>query len=435
MKNKIIAITSYPARGKTHGEQVVGIASYAKNTFRAILGAASLDSEIDGESRRAGVEKNKLSIEVLAEKLDAENDYTERGIQVKRLWKRNSFTAFPTLLREILKTTNNDSKTVLIEFELAMFGNLLYILPFPIFLAVLKLMGKRIIFVMHQVIDDLEDIAPHINLSQRSFTTDLMDVVLKLFYSYILFIATKVIVFEEGLKESLSARGETRKIVVIPHGVEEFKNIPGRIEARKKLGVKNNSFVILSFGFLAWYKGTDWLVHAINDIKKKNKGRDIALVLAGGPNPNHTDKNYYQRYIKGIMNESKKNGFMVTGFVKERDIPMYFKAADLVVFPYRTFMSSSGPLSIALSFKKPFLLSPKLRDVLMADDMKEMLNEAHLKIDNLVFEDFNGDFANKLSKIRTNSKLMGKIVKFAAFARRARAWEKIGKKYYEEIVN
>jgi len=419
MKNKIIAISSYPTRGKTHDENLVGIASYAKNTFRAILKAAGLN--------------NKLSIDVLAEKLEGETDYREGKISVKRIWSQNDVLSFLRLAREILKSS--DSDTVLFEFELAMFGNFLYLLPFPIFLVFLKLFGKKIIFVMHQVIDDLGEIAPHVNLNQTAIKTDLISIALKAFYSFVLFISTKVIVFEEGLKDTLSSYGETRKIVVIPHGVEEFKKIPGRLEARKKLKIKRDTFVILSFGFLAWYKGTDWLIHAINDIKKKNKNRDITLVLAGGPNPNHEDKSYYQRYIKGIMNESKKNGFMVTGFVNERDIPLYFTASDLVVLPYRTFMSSSGPLSIALSFKKPFLLSHKLRNVLATEDMKKLLKEAHLKIEDLVFEDFNRDFAKKVLKIKGNEKLKNKVVKFAAYARRERRWETIGKKYYEEIIN
>ncbi len=420
MNQKIIAITSFPPKGLIHGEQVVGIASYAKNTFRSMLKAKGA---------------NKVRLEVLAEQLKGDTDYKEGKINVKRIWKRNSFSIFPTLFRQILKEKESD--TVLIEFELAMFGSLLYLLPFPIFLLALKLLGKKIILVLHQVIPDMDEIAPHINLDAKSFKTDLMGAVLKYFYKYLLIISSKVIVFEEDLKDRLTEVGSARKIVVIPHGVEEFRNTPTKFDARKKLGISKQSYVIMSFGFLAWYKGTDWLVHAIDSLKrdKKIQNGNIQLVLAGGPNPNHENKEYYQRYIRNIKNICAKNGFILTGFVPQNKIPLYFKACDLVVLPYRTFMSSSGPLSITFSFKKPFLLSPKLRGVLVSDDFQKLMTALRLKEKDFVFGNFNGDFAKKISKLRRNSTFAKRIARFSGEVKKARSWNVIGTRYLEEIVN
>lgn len=419
----ILAITSFPPKGRIHADYAVGVASYAKNTLRAI--------------QHATQSKGKLSLAVIAERLDGGQDYTEGKIKVKRVWERSSFTAFPRMLNEIFKNYKN-TKTILFEFELSMFGGFIYLLPLPIFLLALKLLNKKIIFVCHQVVSDMGEIAPHINLDQKSFKTGILNGLLKLFYSFILLITSRVIVFEEDLKDRLSQFGNSRKIVVIPHGVQEFRRIPNKEDSRKKLGIGRNAFVILSFGFLAWYKGTDWLIHAINHVKKnkKLKSENIQLVLAGGPNPNHEDKEYYRRYIKNIMNECQRNGIILTGFVEERDIPAYFKACDLVVLPYRTFMSSSGPLSIAFSFKKPFLLSPPLRGILESEDIQSVLSDLRLREEDLLFHDFFGqDFEKKLIKLTRSATLRRRLTRFSSEAKKARSWEVIGKKYYEELIN
>jgi glycosyltransferase involved in cell wall biosynthesis len=424
-REHIVAITSFPPKGLVHDKHVVGIASYAKNTFRAIQKAINTEK--------------KLSLSVLAEKLPDAESYTENKIEVKRLWKRGSFLTFPLLLKEIFKYQKG-AKIVLIEFELSMFGGLLSLIPFPLFLLSLKIINKKIIFVLHQVIPDMEDIAPHINLKHKSFKTGIYNGLLRVFYSFVLLFSSKIIVFEQDFRErmqKIATLGQNSKIVVIPHGVEEFKRVPTKDEARRKLGLPRAAFVILSFGYLAWYKGTDWLVQAIYEIKRRNglKSNDIQLILAGGTNPNHADKEHYQKYIRGLIRECRKPGFTLTGFVPEKDIPLYFKACDLVVLPYRTFMSSSGPLSITFSFKKPFLLSPKLRGVLDASDVKELLNQLKLKKEDLIFRDFNSDFGKKLLKLRKNPRLLNKIMKFSGGLSEKRSWEKIGQRYCEELLN
>lgn len=425
IREEITIITSFPPKGAIHGEDLAGIASYAKNTVRSIS--------------RLVLGGKKLSLNVLAEQLNGEENYIEGNIRVKRVWKRNSLTSFPLIFKEIFKNHKN-AKTILFEFDLSMFGGLIFLFPFPLFLVALKLLNKKIIFVLHQVVPNMEEVTPHVNLSHKSFNTSLLNGLLSLFYSFLLLLSSKIIVFEEDLRVRLTEsafKKQKGKIVVIPHGVEEFKRIPTKERARKKLGLPRGAFVILSFGFLAWYKGTDWLIHAIDEVKTKRrlKSRDIQLVLAGGPNPNHEDKEYYQKYIKGIIRECRKAGFTLTGFVPEKDIPLYFKACDLVVLPYRTFMSSSGPLSITFSFKKPFLLSPKLRGVLSSSDIKELLRTLNLKEEDLVFQDFEEDFERKILKLRRHPKLLSKMVKLATGLGQKRSWDVIGKKYYEELLN
>lgn len=415
--NSLLVISSYPHKKTVHGRTTVGVASYAKNTFLAIKNIAPKSTKIT----------------ILAEKLKDDKDHSHQGIEVKRIWSRESLLAFPKIIKEIVKNYQN-TKTVVVELELAMFGSLVYLLPLPLFLLTLRILRKKVILVNHQVLPTIEEIAPHINIEGQSFKAMFLSVGLKIFYTLMMLLSHKVIVFEEVLKQKLSHFGNSKKISVIPHGVENFESKLSKVAARKKLGIKRQEFVVVSFGYLAWYKGTDWLVHTIAEIKKskRNLGKNITLILAGGPNPNHLDKEYYSKYLASITKEAEKNGIQITGFVPQVNIPTYYKAADVIVLPYRTYMSSSGPLSMAFSFKKPFLLANNLSGVLHQKDVQELLHEYKIPEQSIIFKE-DLDLVKALDKIRKNANLRNRLAKLSAGLAKKRDWKLVGRSYYDEI--
>lgn len=416
--NKALVLTSYPKKRSVHGKTTVGVASYAKNTLLAIKKNAY----------------KKVGLTVLAEELPDDSGYTHDGIEVKRVWKRDSFLTFPKLFLEIIKH-HKEEKTLIVEFELAMFGGIIYLLPLPLFLLFIRLLGKKVIFVSHQVLPSVGEIAPHINVERDSIKASLFSLGLSIFYKMVMVLSNKIIVFEEGLKQKLSNYGDQKKIIVIPHGVEQFGNTITSASARKRLNIKSNQFVVVSFGYLAWYKGTDWLINAISEIKnnKKQLSKDITLILAGGPNPNHIDKAYYKRYLRNLTTEAELNGITITGFVPQNDIPLYYKAADVIVFPYRTYMSASGPLSIAFSFKKPFLLAQSLSGVLHQKDMQDALAQFKVSEASLLFKDVGTELADTLTKIKRNTKLRNRLSNLSGELAKKRDWKFVGRSYYEEL--
>jgi len=407
ISEKLVVITSFPPKGIIHDKSVVGIASYAKNT---LLGLKKYKKELD--------------ITVLAEILNQKENYEDEDILVKRAWKRASFGIFPRLLKEIFAL--KDTKDVLIEFEVAMFGDFPHLLPFPVFLLLLKLMGKKITIVSHQVIPDIAALSGHLNLESK-FKTHLLNFCIHSFYRIMLLLAFQTIVFDKTLKDNLSHFGSSTKIKVVPHGVEEFKNPVSRSEACKKLNFSENDFVLLYFGYLAWYKGADWLVDEYIKLKKDTQ---IKLIMAGGPNPNHANKTYYQEYIQKIEAECAKNDIILTGFVKEEDISLYFQASDLIVLPYRTLMSASGPLSIAFSFQKPFLVSEALAPMFETEDIKEVLDELKIDKNDLIFS---SDFKDKIKKFQTEPDFGKKTEELSKVLAQKRNWNEIGKTYYETL--
>ena len=406
----LVVITSFPPQGIVHDKAVVGIASYAKNTLLALKKY-----------------KNDLNITVLAEKLEGNSKtYEDNGLKVERIWRRNSFSTFFLLLKKIMSL--KDTKNILIEFEVAMFGDFIYLLFFPLFLLILKLLRKKTTIVSHQVISDINSLSGHINLND-GLKTKVLNLFIHLFYKMLIAFSTKVIVFDQVLKEKLEKYGNKKKIFVIPHGVEKFNFELKNLDAKEKLGFKKDDFVLLYFGYLAWYKGTDILINYFNQIKEK---ANLKLIIAGGPNPNHLDKQYYLNYIKNIKEACEQNNIVLTGFVKEEDIPLYFIASDLVVFPYRTLMSASGPLSIAFSFQKPIIISNSLTEMFKTQDIKTGLDAAKLNEEDLVFNS-STDFQAKITRIHKDSNLRERLEMLSSIMGEQRSWEKVGQSYYETL--
>ncbi|HEV7772108.1 MAG TPA: glycosyltransferase family 4 protein [Conexibacter sp.] len=98
--------------------------------------------------------------------------------------------------------------------------------------------------------------------------------------------------------------------------------------------------VVLYFGLMRPYKGIDVLLQAWRGIE------DAELWVVGLPKMD----------ITPLRAAAPPNVRFVPRFVVDREIPAFFRRADLVVLPYRE-IDQSGVLFTALAFGKPLLLS------------------------------------------------------------------------------
>ncbi len=98
--------------------------------------------------------------------------------------------------------------------------------------------------------------------------------------------------------------------------------------------------VVLCFGLMRPYKGIDVLLEAWRGIE------DAELWMVGLPKMD----------IAPLRAAAPPNVRFVPRFVVDREIPAFFRRADLVVLPYRE-IDQSGVLFTALAFGKPLLLS------------------------------------------------------------------------------
>jgi len=143
------------------------------------------------------------------------------------------------------------------------------------------------------------------------------------------------------------------KLAMAKHGIYtifDFKKYD-RNSARQHLGIGLNKKVILCFGILRPYKGFDDVLKAMPEILKKHPEAflyiNAGVRVFGGP--------------KDLQNLAQKlklgpNAKMSFDFVPSDEIEAIFKAADIVVLPYRQ-VSQSGILNLALYFQKPVIIS------------------------------------------------------------------------------
>jgi len=408
-QNTILIISSYPDK-KEGIKNLNAVAWYCQKTLHQI-------SKI-----------KKQNFVVLAEKINEDNSRmgsVKNGrILVVRCWQRNSPFLFKDLICWLAKF--NQIKTVNIQFEFSMFGGLLttvFLLPF---LLATKLLRKKIVLTLHHVVLDLNTLSGHLNLEKGSLFSRFFNFLLSAFYKIAGSSADKIIVLDRELEKRLTRYVAGEKISTVPIGIEENPKFINKQEARKRLGLAKKDFVILFFGFLTWYKGIDWLV-------KQRFGQKIKLIVAGGKSPTLKTKPHYQRFYKNVSQLAEKSeNIFLTGFVPEEDIRIYFSACDLVILPYRTMISSSGPLSWALTFKKPFLLSKALENYFHSQDFLQSLKETGLKKSDLLFSLRRNSLRKKIYGL--NNVKLARLAKFSSILAQKRGGRFLASLYYHQLT-
>ena len=135
---------------------------------------------------------------------------------------------------------------------------------------------------------------------------------------------------------------------VIPHhhyrGVYEDRL--SRVEARRELGVSRDAKLLLFFGQLLAYKNVPSLVRAARAVPASE---GVELLIAGRPKT-EADARELEQASAGDPRIR-----LELGFVQPERAQLYFRAADLVVLPYKEILNSGAAL-LSLSFDRPVLL-------------------------------------------------------------------------------
>jgi D-inositol-3-phosphate glycosyltransferase len=142
------------------------------------------------------------------------------------------------------------------------------------------------------------------------------------------------------------------RITVIPFGINNA--VPNTSvttgDAKKRLGLSEGEKTILFFGNITPYKGLEYLIATFRRLLSKDLG--YRLVIAG--RPDNCEK--YWKAIREDIEESSHSGRVIlrADFILDRDIEIYFKAADVLVLPYKH-VYQSGVLFLGYSFGLPVL--------------------------------------------------------------------------------
>lgn len=159
-------------------------------------------------------------------------------------------------------------------------------------------------------------------------------------------------IVQSGMDEAdlLSIKPQARHVVT-PHptyNAFKMQNM-SRQTARELLHVEEQTPMLLFFGFVREYKGLQYLLDAMKQLREYRS--DIRLWVVGDFGE---DKGQY-------LNRIAQNGIgecvqLVEGYIPDQEVEKYFAASDLVVLPYVS-ATQSGIVQIAYGFEKPVVVT------------------------------------------------------------------------------
>jgi len=158
---------------------------------------------------------------------------------------------------------------------------------------------------------------------------------------------------EKGKLELIEEFGaQEARVTIIPFGINNSVPnthiTPG--EAKQRLCIRDGERTILFFGRIKPYKGLEDLFTSFRQILTQSK--DFRLIIVGRPDCSEK----YWNTIRELLREEVQRGRVLlrSEFIPDDQIEVYFKAADVLVLPYRH-VYQSGVLFLGHSFGLPVL--------------------------------------------------------------------------------
>lgn len=157
-----------------------------------------------------------------------------------------------------------------------------------------------------------------------------------------------IIAHSESARQALEARyGTLPHCRVIPLGnyVGQYGPICNQEESRALLGLKTQQPILLCAGTLRPYKNVEGLIAAFKQLPQTQRG---LLLIAGSAKS--------KEYLASL--EAEAEGIddirFDARYLSDQELPIYLAAADLVLLPYHSILTSAM-LLCALSYARPVL--------------------------------------------------------------------------------
>lgn len=204
-----------------------------------------------------------------------------------------------------------------------------------------RLRGKKVVLTAHNVNTARRD--------QRDSAWNRLTLRIQYALCHNIFVHTEKM--KEELVEEFGV--STSRITIIPYGFNNAVPNTGisRADARHSLQISADERVLLFFGRIAPAKGLDLLVSAFRSLL--TAGQSYHLVVAGRPDRCAEYWNTLKAEISTLPTEAV---LLQDGFIPDKQIETLFKAADVLVLPYRH-IYQSGVLFLGQSFGIPALVS------------------------------------------------------------------------------
>jgi len=198
-----------------------------------------------------------------------------------------------------------------------------------------RLLSGRVIWTVHNLTSH-ENRYPQADLAARRFLARR---------------AGQLVTHCAAAEESVIAtyRVPAERVTVIPFGsfIGIYPNEITRGESRARMGIRPEQFVFLCLGSLRLYKGIDELIDTFGRLADPRK----RLIVAGPA----ADETYLARLRKAVPAAGVR---LEPSFVPDEELQVFFNAADAVVLPFRSVLTSAS-LLLAMSFGR-MVVAPRL---------------------------------------------------------------------------
>jgi D-inositol-3-phosphate glycosyltransferase len=203
-----------------------------------------------------------------------------------------------------------------------------------------KFLGKRVVLTAHNV-----------NAAKRDSKDSLLNrLTLRIQYRLVDHIFVHSEKMRSELIEEFGVQGS--RVTVIPFGINN--SVPNTSltpqEAKQRMDIQGNERTILFFGNITPYKGLEYLVSAFRQLLAGPE--NYRLIIAGRPK---NCESYWNAIREGIREDVQRGRILLRAeFIPDDETEVYFKAADVLVLPYRH-IYQSGVLFLGYNFGLPAL--------------------------------------------------------------------------------
>ena len=337
-----------------HRAQITMLTPYRAKGTPEMSGAG--DSAMNWYSRRLAREliSSGVGVSVVGPRHHNEtrDPWEDDGIVVQPTFLRTSPLA---LLQALMRVLCNRSRIVHVQHELFAYGGLFNALALPVMLWLLRASGRRIVTTIHGVIPLSEISSEFVKANRVPGNANTARFLWRSLIRAVVRNSDVVHVNELVLRDVLVEQYDLppNVIRVVPLGIESHVERPERDDARRSLDIAQDSEVILFFGYLAAYKGIEYLLEEIPSLLKL---RPRLHVIIAGAVPARLKGHVQPEVVIRQLGESASRVHFL-GFVPDAETAKVFAAADVLLLPYIIAMSSSGPLALSAGFDVPVLMS------------------------------------------------------------------------------
>ncbi len=326
--------------------------------------------------------------------------------QLKKVWSPYLYPV--QLLKHLIK---DKPEIVHLQYEFSTFGSLLGSFLVLFLLMLVRALRMKVIVTLHGPIFRLALAKEALSyLRPRNSIIPANLLIAYMIYTYRLIgkLADKVVVHNSFFNRIVveDYKISECKVSVIPHGVSSMDEVCKNTLARSNLIDKK---FILYFGVISPRKGLEYLIEAYKQVETVCP--DCVLMIAGA------EPSYYKGYTDSLKSlVAKTDKIIFTGFVPDEELYTLFSKAEIVVLPYPISVSASGPLSLAIQFRKPIIATK-------TEFFNDVLSDGY---DAVLAEPANSyDLAHKIIQIIKDKNLSSRLSKNIKFKADEYSYEKI----------